>query len=68
VSSVRTCGTACHYAKHSTCNCWCGGLFHGKPGTQARAKLIQLYGVLPSKEPESSSFYEAVAKIKAELR
>jgi hypothetical protein len=36
VGKTRVCGKRCHAAKCAKCRCWCGGLFHGAAGLQAR--------------------------------
>ena len=43
MSRVRRCGSRCHNARGTRCQCWCGGFFHGKDGAGAanRESLIQ---------------------------
>jgi hypothetical protein len=44
MSEVRRCDARCHNAKHAHCDCWCGGLFHGKAGEEARQAFAQTFG------------------------
>ena len=37
---LRTCGSRCHNAKGSRCQCWCGGFFHGSAGAANRDALV----------------------------
>jgi hypothetical protein len=36
VGKVRVCGQTCHTARRPRCLCWCGGVFHGAHGVEAR--------------------------------
>lgn len=36
MGKVRVCASACHAARSAVCACWCGGLFHGARGLDAR--------------------------------
>lgn len=36
MSKHRRCDARCHTATSRTCSCWCGGLFHGVKGEEAR--------------------------------
>lgn len=52
MGKVRVCGATCHKAKRPKCRCWCGGLFHGAGGQEARDAFAQEFGVdeLPTTE------------------
>lgn len=57
MGSVRVCGARCHKARQEECSCWCGGLFHGAGGADARAEFQEIFGrAVPASEKE----YEAV--------
>lgn len=45
MGSVRVCGGTCHKAKGATCRCWCGGVFHGSGGQDARDAFVRALGV-----------------------
>lgn len=54
-SKHRRCDARCHNAKRPAhrCKCWCGGLFHGAGGTEARAAFVRAYGgPIPAESPE----------------
>jgi len=50
--SVRTCGKPCHKAKHPKCVCWCGGIFHGEAGADARDAFVEAFGDKLNEDPE----------------
>lgn len=51
MGSVRVCDGRCHGAEHSACDCWCGGLFHGKGAEDAREAFRNEFGAdIPSTE------------------
>jgi hypothetical protein len=52
MGSTRVCGGTCHNAKRSKCRCWCGGVFHGAAGAEARGAFAREFGVvdLPTTE------------------
>lgn len=52
MSDVRVCGKRCHDALNPSCVCWCGGLFHGKGGAEAREAFAEIWGDIPKTEPE----------------
>jgi hypothetical protein len=41
----RICGKRCHDAKCRSCRCWCGGMFHGAGGAEARASFASTFDV-----------------------
>lgn len=41
----RVCGGRCHKAKGAKCVCWCGGVFHGAGGADARGQFIEAFMV-----------------------
>lgn len=52
MSRVRTCGARCHDAQRHKCQCWCGGLFHGEGGRDARTAFIEAFGApIPDRDP-----------------
>ena len=40
MGKTRVCGAACHKAKGNKCRCWCGGVFHGSGGLDARKAFM----------------------------
>jgi hypothetical protein len=44
MGEVRRCDSRCHDAAHPQCECWCGGLFHGKAGEAARQAFAKEFG------------------------
>ena len=42
---TRVCGKRCHHAKCAKCKCWCGGLFHGTGGANARESFAKAFEV-----------------------
>lgn len=45
MGKTRVCGKRCHNARRSTCRCWCGGVFHGNAGREAREKFCATFKV-----------------------
>lgn len=76
-SKHRRCDARCHSAQlpASFCKCWCGGLFHGGAGADARAAFVAAYGGdVPAESPQlsepllhwcGSSFTEAMDAARA---
>jgi hypothetical protein len=52
MGDVRVCGKPCHNAKHAKCVCWCCGMFHGKPGEDARDAFAEAFGEKFNADPE----------------
>ena len=54
MGTVRVCGKTCHAAKRAKCRCWCGGLFHGAAGKEARDAFAREFAVdeLPTTEQQ----------------
>jgi hypothetical protein len=52
MGKTRVCGARCHHAKRAKCMCWCGGLFHGAAGADARDTFAESFDVdkLPTTE------------------
>jgi hypothetical protein len=52
VGKTRVCGKRCHTARRAECRCWCGGLFHGAAGREARDAFAEAFKCqkLPSTE------------------
>ena len=42
---VKTCTTQCHQSTRASCDCWCGGVFHGSGGAAARAAFRDALGL-----------------------
>lgn len=60
---TRVCGARCHNAKRAKCGCWCGGLFHGAAGQEAREAFREVVTNDPKGEyPDDMLF---VAGLKA---
>lgn len=43
MSEVWSCDARCHNAKGLKCECWCGGVFHGKAGEPAREAFCESF-------------------------
>lgn len=52
MGKTRVCGGTCHKAKGAKCRCWCGGVFHGRGGKEAREAFAREFGLetLPTTE------------------
>ena len=58
MGKVRVCGGTCHKAKRPKCRCWCGGLFHGTGGREAREAFVQEFGL--EKVPTTEQAFDEV--------
>lgn len=54
MGKTRVCGATCHHANGKKCRCWCGGVFHGSAGKDARDAFAREFGVerLPTTKRE----------------
>lgn len=55
MSRARTCGERCHAAQGKRCKCWCGGVFHGTQGADARKLVREKLGMELTTEGEVMS-------------
>jgi hypothetical protein len=56
----RVCGKRCHNAKCQACKCWCGGMFHGTAGANARESFAKAFEV--EKLPTTLAAFDALTR------
>lgn len=47
MGDLRSCDGRCHQAKKEQCSCWCGGVFHGARGQEARDAFRETFNAAP---------------------